>query len=306
MAAASSSTGAVGTCPLGDDGETRFCLIVRCHPARRLELVYRPGNPEEPPAPRVEIRIGRFGANVDLTVLANGSTFCRSRVVTICCAPWRSRGGRTRCCVCSRPGRNSFSTAFELTRAGPMIERRASSLPSLERDPISRDRLTALDSCLVAFSFEEPASTSSENAPRRGLSPAGLRRSRPGWPGSSIVAGIVQASPSAIFCIVPRRILPERVFGRRSTITASLKAATGPIRSRTSADELAARSRPRARRRPPSARRSRSGTWPFSASATPITAHSATSGCAASTSSMPPVESRWPATLMMSSVRPMT
>ena len=33
--------------------------------------------------------------------------------------------------------------------------------------------------------------------------------------GSSMVAGIVQASPSAIFLMVPRRIFPERVFGRR-------------------------------------------------------------------------------------------
>ena len=48
------------------------------------------------------------------------------------------------------------------------------------------------------------------------------------------------------------------------------------------------------------------GTWPFSASATPITAHSATAGCAASTASIEPVDSRWPATLMTSSVRPMT
>ena len=39
-------------------------------------------------------------------------------------------------------------------------------------------------------------------------------------------------------------------------------------------------------RRRPSAPGSRSGTWPFSSSATPITAHSATSGWAASTSSM--------------------
>jgi hypothetical protein len=42
-------------------------------------------------------------------------------------------------------------------------------------------------------------------------------------------------SPSAIFFIVPRRILPERVFGSRGTTMASLKAATGPILSRTSA-----------------------------------------------------------------------
>ncbi len=52
--------------------------------------------------------------------------------------------------------------------------------------------------------------------------------------GSSIVAGIVQASPSAIFFIVPRRIFPERVFGSRATMIASLNAATGPIFSRTS------------------------------------------------------------------------
>ena len=47
------------------------------------------------------------------------------------------------------------------------------------------------------------------------------------------------------------------------------------------------------------------GVCPLSSSFAPITAHSATSGCAASTSSMAPVESRWPATLMMSSVRAM-
>ena len=32
-----------------------------------------------------------------------------------------------------------------------------------------------------------------------------------------MVAGIVQASPSAIFLMVPRRILPERVLGSRAT-----------------------------------------------------------------------------------------
>ena len=45
------------------------------------------------------------------------------------------------------------------------------------------------------------------------------------------------------------------------------------------------------------------GTSPLSASATPTTAHSATSGCAASTSSIAPVDSRCPATLITSSVR---
>src|ERR1700757_3166236 len=53
--------------------------------------------------------------------------------------------------------------------------------------------------------------------------------------GSSMVAGIVQGSPSAIFLMVPRRILPERVFGSRATVIASLNAATGPSFSRTSA-----------------------------------------------------------------------
>src|SRR5450432_2370719 len=53
--------------------------------------------------------------------------------------------------------------------------------------------------------------------------------------GSSMVAGMVQASPSAIFLMVPRRIFPDRVFGNRATVMASLKAATGPSLSRTSA-----------------------------------------------------------------------
>ena len=47
--------------------------------------------------------------------------------------------------------------------------------------------------------------------------------------------GALQLSPSAILRMVPRRILPERVFGSRATAIAILKAATGPILSRTSA-----------------------------------------------------------------------
>src|SRR5713101_8689120 len=47
--------------------------------------------------------------------------------------------------------------------------------------------------------------------------------------GSSMVAGMVHGSPSAIFFMVPRKILPDRVFGSRATVMASLKAATGPI-----------------------------------------------------------------------------
>ena len=52
--------------------------------------------------------------------------------------------------------------------------------------------------------------------------------------GSSIVAGILKSSPSAILTMVARRILPDRVLGRRLTTSACLKAATGPIWSRTS------------------------------------------------------------------------
>ena len=44
-----------------------------------------------------------------------------------------------------------------------------------------------------------------------------------------MVAGILNSSPSAILTMVARRILPERVLGRRSTTVTSLKAATGPI-----------------------------------------------------------------------------
>jgi hypothetical protein len=53
--------------------------------------------------------------------------------------------------------------------------------------------------------------------------------------GSSMVAGTRQASASAMRRMVPRSTLPERVFGRRGTTTACLKALTGPIRSRTRA-----------------------------------------------------------------------
>jgi hypothetical protein len=36
-----------------------------------------------------------------------------------------------------------------------------------------------------------------------------------------MVAGMVQAVPSAIFFMVPRRILPERVFGSRADRSAN-------------------------------------------------------------------------------------
>ena len=47
--------------------------------------------------------------------------------------------------------------------------------------------------------------------------------------GSSMVAGIFHFVPSAIFCMVPRNIFPERVFGSLVTTSAVLKAATGPM-----------------------------------------------------------------------------
>ena len=119
-----------------------------------------------------------------------------------------------------------------------------------------------------------------------------------------MVAGILNSAQSAILTMVARRILPERVFGRRSTTATSLNAATGPIFSRTSLMHSALISSsvlvvPLLVHTKPI------GNWPFSWSVTPITAHSATSGWPASTSSIAPVESLWPATLITSSVRAM-
>src|SRR4051812_11684803 len=109
--------------------------------------------------------------------------------------------------------------------------------------------------------------------------------------GSSIVAGMVHSSPSAIFLMVPRRIFPERVFGSRPTVMASLNAATGPSLSRTSATisfSISAGSR----LTPAFSTTKPHGASPLMASLMPSTAHSATSGCEARISSMPPVESR--------------
>ena len=46
--------------------------------------------------------------------------------------------------------------------------------------------------------------------------------------GSSIVAGILYSSLSAIFLTVPLKIFPDLVFGNLFTTIAVLKAATGP------------------------------------------------------------------------------
>ena len=49
-----------------------------------------------------------------------------------------------------------------------------------------------------------------------------------------MVAGIVHSSPSAIFAMVPRSTLPDRVFGSLSMATTRLKAETRPTRPFTS------------------------------------------------------------------------
>jgi Flp pilus assembly protein TadG len=122
--------------------------------------------------------------------------------------------------------------------------------------------------------------------------------------GSSMVAGIFQSSPSAIFCMVPRRILPERVLGRRFTVSAILKAATGPISSRTSLT-TSFRSPRSDRLTPELSTMKPAGNWPFSCVGDADDGAFGDVGMPAMTSSMPPVDRRWPATLMMSSVRAM-
>ena len=122
--------------------------------------------------------------------------------------------------------------------------------------------------------------------------------------GSSMVAGIFQSSPSAILTIVPRRILPERVFGSRSTTQRALEgrhradpvahqpdafrddlcrvAVAAPVQAQEPQRHLALQ-----RVRHPDHRAFGHVRWP------------------ASTSSIAPVDSRCPATLMTSSVRAM-
>ena len=111
--------------------------------------------------------------------------------------------------------------------------------------------------------------------------------------------------PSAISRIVLRRIFPDRVLGRPPTTLTSLNAATAPISSRTS-DTSSRRMSSGSAVTPALSTTNPRGSWPFMGSAAPITAHSATAGCCAMTASIDPVESRWPATLMTSSVRPIT
>src|SRR3981081_2438622 len=95
--------------------------------------------------------------------------------------------------------------------------------------------------------------------------------------GSSMVAGIAHWSPSAIFLVVPRRILPERVFGSRATVIARLHAATGPSFSRTSVT-ISFSISAWLLVTPAFSTRKPQGTSPLIASLMPSTAHSPTSG----------------------------
>jgi hypothetical protein len=91
-------------------------------------------------------------------------------------------------------------------------------------------------------------------------------------------------------------------LGRRFTSVTTLNEATGPMRSRTiSTSSRVMSASPRVT--PALVTAKPTGISPLISSATPTTAHSAMSGCAASTSSMAPVDRRCPATLMMSSTR---
>ena len=93
--------------------------------------------------------------------------------------------------------------------------------------------------------------------------------------GSSIVGGILYSTLSAIFLIVPRKILPDLVFGSLLITIATLNAATGQILSRTiwiHSFEIVSLSLST----PAFKTINPIGNCPFNLSATPRTAHSAT------------------------------
>src|SRR5436190_695434 len=92
-----------------------------------------------------------------------------------------------------------------------------------------------------------------------------------------MVDGTGSSRPAAIPRMVLRRILPERVFGSAGTTATSRNEATAPIWSRTSATS-SARSVSGSVAAPALSTTNPRGTWPFSSSGTPITAHSATAG----------------------------
>ncbi len=105
--------------------------------------------------------------------------------------------------------------------------------------------------------------------------------------------------------MIPLKILPERVFGKRLTTAQDLKAATGPIVERTKATASFAMSSSELSL-PSFSTTSPTGSCPFRLSATPKTAVSATWGWVDRTSSMAPVDNLCPATFMISSVLAIT
>ena len=104
--------------------------------------------------------------------------------------------------------------------------------------------------------------------------------------GSSMVAGTLNSLPSASFFMVPRRILPERVLGRRRDDGHQLEGGDRADLVADLGDQLLRGSSSGSRSTPALSTTRPSGSSPLSWSATPITAHSATSGCEASTSSI--------------------
>src|SRR5690606_19679030 len=156
---------------------------------------------------------------------------------------------------------------------------------------------------------ESPDSSKTAPAPGQAPGPIPRRAKSPrissSTAGSSMVDGTSNPSPSASLRRMARRILPERVLGRRRTISTWRRQARAPTCSRTISTTSASRAVSSMTMPSLSTARAR-GTWPRSPSAMPITTHSATAGWAATTSSISPVDRRWPATLMTSSVRPIT
>ena len=94
-----------------------------------------------------------------------------------------------------------------------------------------------------------------------------------------MVGGVAGLLPSAISRMVLRRIFPDRVLGRAATMSTRRSAATAPTSSRTRCTSSARIRSPSASASTPAlSTTSPRGTWPLSSSATPMTAHSATSG----------------------------
>ena len=200
---------------------------------------------------------------------------------------WNPNIQRVRADRCPAPPRSST--------CAPRASRPARS----PADPLTltrRQDLSLRGQVLLVFFFWCPPSVVAEVA----------RAQRVEHPGSSIVDGTAGVRPSAIPRIVLRRILPDRVFGSAGTTSTSPER-RDRRRSRPAPRHQLGRQSPasmsdarlehdeparhlalelRRRRRSPRTRRPPGG--------------------AASTASIAPVDSRCPATLITSSVRPIT